>query len=276
MKINYLFLLLAIPMLLIGCSKDPDPVPPAGSNIGTFEFNITAVANGAPFYMNTPFEYATGKQYKVSTLKMYVSNIRLIKPDSSEVLVEDVALLDFSKNHKPLSKQGKTAHLQGEYLTFQVPKGQYIGVKFGIGVPSNLNNLNPTLYASTDPLSNQQGMHWDWNTGYRFVVYEGNILTATDTTDFIYHLGMNSLYKEYSYIGSNYAFEVVGTDRELQFIVEMDMNKLWALGTDTSIDPTTENITHSMGSGMALAMKLNDNIGKSMFVYTLLSPARIN
>jgi hypothetical protein len=48
-------------------------------------------------------------------------------------------------------------------------------LRFGIGVNSNLNHLDPTQYSPQHPLAPKSpSMHWGWSSGYRFICVEGN------------------------------------------------------------------------------------------------------
>lgn len=49
--------------------------------------------------------------------------------------------------------------------------GDYSGVSFVVGVPEELNHIDPMTLAASDPLT-AAGMHWSWLAGFRFARVE--------------------------------------------------------------------------------------------------------
>jgi uncharacterized repeat protein (TIGR04052 family) len=109
-------------------------------------------------------------------LRLYVSNIRLLKEDGedSPVFIQEsspwqgggVALLDFEDGTGSCD-QGD-AQLRREVVG-QVAPGDYTGVAFSTSVPENLNMADPVLAPA--PLQVGQ-MYWGWALGYRFFAAE--------------------------------------------------------------------------------------------------------
>ncbi|GAB1538864.1 metallo-mystery pair system four-Cys motif protein [Scytonema sp. NUACC21] len=105
--------------------------------------------------------------------RFYVSDVALID-DSGKVVplkltqdgkwqYQNVALLDFE------NKSGACANGTSEVrdrITGTIPKGNYKGLKFTLGVPFQLNHEDATLASS--PL-NLTSLWWSWNGGYKFV-----------------------------------------------------------------------------------------------------------
>lgn len=132
----------------------------------------------------------------VRDMRFYISNIRLLKADGSEVVFQldddqewqyqGVGLLDF-ENGQPLCT-GDT-RLNSD-LIGSAPDGEYTGIRFDLGVPFDLNHGDVALAPA--PL-NIPGMWWNWQTGYRFVridlktppVQTGELVL----TDWFIHLG---------------------------------------------------------------------------------------
>lgn len=121
------------------------------------------------------------------------SSYRLGKPATDQTLadfrfyVSEVALLDVQGKIVPvnLEQDGKWQHQSVALLDFEnksgacvngttetrdriigtIPKGNYTGLKFTLGVPSGLNHEDSTLAPS--PL-NLTGLWWNWQFGYKF------------------------------------------------------------------------------------------------------------
>lgn len=128
---------------------------------------------------NQPFAcgatYRLGKpasQQTLSDFRFYVSDLSLIDASGKVVPValeqdgkwqyQTVALLDFE--NKTAACANGTTELRDQVIG-RVPKGNYTGVKFTLGVPFNLNHADTALAAS--PL-NLTGLWWNWQLGYKF------------------------------------------------------------------------------------------------------------
>ncbi|MBW4554307.1 MAG: metallo-mystery pair system four-Cys motif protein [Aphanocapsa sp. GSE-SYN-MK-11-07L] len=119
--------------------------------------------------------YPLGKQATPQTLsdfRFYVSDLALIDAAGKTIPVtlaqdgkwqyQTVALLDFE------DKTGACANGTTEIrdrVTGSVPKGNYRGLKFTLGIPFALNHSDAALARS--PL-NLTGLWWNWQLGYKF------------------------------------------------------------------------------------------------------------
>lgn len=111
-----------------------------------------------------------------------------VTPTDFRFYVSDVALIDASGKAVPLTlkQDGKWQHQNVALLDFEnksgacangtveirdrligtIPKGNYKGLQFTIGVPSNLNHQDASLAPS--PL-NLTSLWWNWRGGYKFL-----------------------------------------------------------------------------------------------------------
>ena len=124
------------------------------------------------------FNYQTqaGYTYDVSKLVYYISQVSLIKPDSTSVLIKDYQYLDA---FIPATNQ---------IVLKDVPAGQYIGMKFNIGLDS-IHNISFSLPATNENI----GMQWPdmMGGGYHFMKLEGNFKDSTGTHGYAMHIGTN-------------------------------------------------------------------------------------
>ncbi|KST64525.1 MbnP family copper-binding protein [Mastigocoleus testarum] len=128
---------------------------------------------------DTPFScdsnYNLGKSAtttKIADFRFYISNIALIDANGKIVplnLTQDnkwqyqnVALIDFED--KTGACTNGTTEIRNKVVG-TVPKGNYRGLQFTLGVPSNLNHEDSTLAPS--PL-NLTSLWWNWRFGYKF------------------------------------------------------------------------------------------------------------
>lgn len=126
----------------------------------------------ADFDLNAAYTHpTTGDELTFTTLKYYVSNIKLKKDDGTWwVQPESYYLLDLS---------------QGEMLTIaDVPEGNYTDISYTMGVDSTRNVSG----AQTGALSTAYGMFWSWNSGYIMTKAEGTS-PQSGTGSFTFHLG---------------------------------------------------------------------------------------
>ncbi len=159
------------------CNNDDDNTdntpPPAMKGNMELEFDHVWGPSLAPFSLNTAYTHpATSESITFTTLRYYISNIRLHKTDGSTWTEEEsYHIVDASARH---------AHIN---LT-DLPAGEYNGVTFLIGVDS-LRNVSGAQTGALDPA---ESMFWSWNSGYIFVKAEGSSPAASNDS-FVYHLG---------------------------------------------------------------------------------------
>lgn len=175
-KYNLLSLmtLLAIAMFTIGCSKDDDDIPPINENTGSLEISYDYVWGMAqdPFSLNTTLTHPrTGEELTFSTLKFYISNVKLKDTEGNWwVHPESYFLVDaFSASRSKFTIEG-------------IPSKTYVEMQYTVGVDS-LRNVSG---AQTGALAVSGGMFWSWNTGYIMIKAEG---TEATEGSFSYHLG---------------------------------------------------------------------------------------
>lgn len=125
--------------------------------------------------------------------RFYISNIQLLTADGDSVpleleqdnlwQVENVVLLDFENGQTTCSEIGNAA-LNGDVIGM-IPAGDYVGLRFDLGVPFELNHLDVTMAPS--PL-NIAAMWWNWQGGYKFLRID-LITDAQENNAWNIHLG---------------------------------------------------------------------------------------
>jgi len=114
---------------------------------------------------------ASGADLTIRDFRFYVHDVRLVGADGSETPFEldddgmwqngEVALLDFETGCGDMGNAALRTVVEGH-----APEGDYVGVRFKLGVPAELNHQNPTDAAPPLSLSD---LFWTWNAGYKFV-----------------------------------------------------------------------------------------------------------
>lgn len=133
----------------------------------------------------------TGSKITVSDFRFFVHNIRLIDKngretplsltDDGKFQTEKVALLDFENGLGTCANGTTETNLT---IRGTAGNGKYVGLKFNIGVPQELNHLDPTKQPS--PL-NITRMMWSWQSGYKFVRIDTK--TTGRPNGYVLHLG---------------------------------------------------------------------------------------
>jgi uncharacterized repeat protein (TIGR04052 family) len=159
-------------VLVTAAIAAPVAAQPAASPLA---IRFAATAGGTPVACGQPIQNVglTKSTINFVDFRFYVSRLRLVKADGSEVPVtltqdglwqlDDVALLDF-ENATGACANGteETRHV----VEGTVPTGDYAGLRFDIGLPFEKNHREATLQPS--PL-NLSRMFWSWNGGYKFM-----------------------------------------------------------------------------------------------------------
>jgi len=163
--------------VLVGCKKDkPDPIidPTPTSGTVKLKFDHKWGMTWDAFTMNTEHIHpSTSEAITFTTLKYYISNVKLKKEDGTWwEQPESYHLITVDDNTVP------------EISLENVPTGNYTEIEYMIGVDSTRNVSG----AQTGALSTTNGMFWSWTTGYIFIKAEG---TSPDAPSdfFSYHIG---------------------------------------------------------------------------------------
>lgn len=125
----------------------------------------------------------------LTDLRFYVSDVQLIDKDGRETRLRlhddeiwqrnDLALLDLE--HGSAECVNGTGGIN-QALRGTAAEGEYIALRFTVGVPFELNHLDPLK--ATVPLDDA-AMHWHWRGGYKFL--RAGIRSADDS--YWVHLG---------------------------------------------------------------------------------------
>lgn len=176
MLLKRALLLATLPVVLFSCVKKDDPTivdpPPARKDVHLYFDNFAG--NDALKLNSTTYTNEWGETFTVSMFNYYISNIKLNGPSGTYTESESYHLI----------REGieGSMHLHLE----EVPAGTYNSITFTIGVDSARNVDG----AQSGALAKENGMFWDWNTGYIMAKLEGKADASTkDDKSFRYHTG---------------------------------------------------------------------------------------
>lgn len=252
MKYSLFFLVLAS-FLFWGCPRgtnDPDAT-------GTIELNFQPYWNGTALEFGAPLTTALGKTITLDSFQYYVSNIRAIKEDNSEVLITGIALYD-------LLESGKTYHGGGVSHGFETKVGDYKGLKFDIGVSQTMNHTDATSYSSDSPLHISKNMFWNEIDGYTFLFLKAQTDSTGIPFPVSYRVGLDDLRTTLDFSLQEKDAFTIKKNKETQFIIQIDLREI--IG---NIDITRNPITSSRPKNSPeylLSQHIMDNLKtKSLF-----------
>lgn len=165
--------------LLISCSDDETPVDTTPKNI-TLTFSAEVEGN-AVAYSTGKYTTSLNQQFSIDRIKVYISNVVLVNTSSSEEFVEPDSyhLVALNPDNQTFS-----------FTVANVPAGfQFNSVRYSIGIDAT-KNLSTDNTGDLDPAND---MAWNWNTGYKFFLMEGNYFPSdgSEARGLIIHIGTN-------------------------------------------------------------------------------------
>ncbi|MBL7892261.1 MAG: hypothetical protein JNL63_06505 [Bacteroidia bacterium] len=177
--VRFMFVLVcACIILCISCKKEKQPDIAPTPDVQGIELSVSYKVD-ADIFMTNHFMYKTqaGYDYSITKMVYYLSQISLIKADSSLYLLKDYHYVDAVTS-------------QTNQLTLKnIHAGNYIGLKFNIGLDS-LHNVSDTLPATAENIN----MKWPvmMGGGYHFLKLEGYYKDTSGSYGYNIHLGTNS------------------------------------------------------------------------------------
>lgn len=234
MRFFNISLLVAAAAGLWSCS---DPFFWSDSDVpGTLRLDVDLTWNGEAFGLGQTGTDHNNNTLRLENLQLYFSRLELRDLDSNWHQVGDVRLLDFNTDHA--------------FILEEVPWGNYNAIRFGIGLPRDLNTgIDPASYPNDHPLSvaGSAGMFWTWATGYIFAKYEGKFAPNGEgdlIEPFSYHTGADSAYRRVTLEIPDYT-TLYCEPRSLTVLnLELDAARC-LYGPQDSIDIIADPITHS-------------------------------
>lgn len=235
-------------VVFVSC-EDEDPEPPVDYE---FSLRINPHWDNGDFSLFTDYLNVSGYNVNFEAFKFYLSDIKLIKSNGDEVVLSEIELFDVESN--TLNKK------------FSIPENDYKGLKFGWGVPVDLNgtddeNFDPTIYGEEHPLNLDNNMYWAWAAGYRFLIFDGRYDTTPATTNdlpepFSIHTGTDQVYREIENLNFPFTFD---NEANLRLTINIDISRSFYNSNDTiNLALPEDNQAHV--TNIQLHQRLMDNI----------------
>ena len=126
-------------------------------------------------------------------------------------------------------------------------------LSFGLGVPSQLNNMDPTVFETSHPLSSAFAMYWTWASKYRFLKVEGrfndsgDLSNAGSNNSIIWHTGTDDLYRM-----ASFNEQIKPGDH---VVIALDLDQLFG-----AVSLENNGFTHTTISSYATAELITDQV----------------
>ncbi|MEY4876209.1 MAG: hypothetical protein RL708_1358 [Bacteroidota bacterium] len=261
MKTNYknqitkIIALFIIATLFVACKKDKSTTTNTPTLTGTLIFHChTAIDTSEVEAYDSIYINAVGRKISLHRAQIYLSHIKVVKLDGSEIEIADSKIL------KTLDEE--------DYIIGSVPLGNYKTVKFNIGFDASENQSLPTSNSILNHPEMWFGSSFSANDGYAFANISGKIDTTTLKN------GNSNQMQSFEYkIGSNDNYTSV-TMPEQQFSVTANLPQYIHMMIDYSkiFDGIEVNnsanlkVTTKADNSSTVAKKITANLAK-MFSY---------
>jgi hypothetical protein len=171
-----IILAITFTVLVHSCKKDSEPPPVAPTPVvGMFKMEFENGFGSRDLKLNdSVYINSSGDSLRFSAVNYYISNVKLTKTDGSTW--SEPSSYHLVQLSSPVSALISISN---------VPAGNYSGYSFTIGVDS-LRNVSGAQSGALDIIN---GMFWDWNSGYKFIVIEGTSPQSSMMGAFEYHIG---------------------------------------------------------------------------------------
>lgn len=239
------FLYLFIFLFFVSCHKKSDEHAPDA----VLEITIAHLLDGKPLVFNTKrYKNTKGNAYNVQEFKYYLSNLKLRNKTNGRFyhLPESYYLVQ------------PTEQTHRYTITAKVPPGIYNEIEFAIGV-DNAKNHSLDNVGALDPSNN---MVWDWNTGYKFLLLEGDYYPEEgNKRGLVYHIGTDANYRTLKFPLSEKGKPSlsVGAGKKMKLSVSAEVSEIFTNPTDIDFRQ------HNVVMFEAISARVADNYAKNMF-----------
>lgn len=176
-------LLIILAALATSCT----PAPPTTQSVTqSVTLRFTAHIDGAPLiFDDARYDASVGEYtFSIQNFRFIVSNIQLEGDNQTYLEPDSYHLVRFDT-----SEDGHRIELEN------VPLESVDRIGFSLGVDGEANGSIETRGA-LDPNS---PMAWNWEVGYKFLVFEGRLHSEQGVRPLVYHVGFNENRRDYSF-----------------------------------------------------------------------------
>lgn len=167
-NIQIVALLFSAGSLLVSCNSDDSATVIEENTFGDAELFFDNGVNGDKLILGGSYLNSNGETLTINRFNYIISNIVLIKADGTEYTYPKAQSYFIVSQEADLH----TVNLQN------IPAGDYVKVKFGLGIDQQKYLEGETAQQEFWDYAVQHNLTWTWNTGYRFINFEGTFKPA--------------------------------------------------------------------------------------------------
>ena len=197
------------------------------------------------------FTLPSGERFTPKKFKYYISNIRFENSENGDSYI-------VSEGYYLIDEAGK------KEFSITVPTGRYDKLSYYVGIDKE-RNLSTDQVGDLDPSND---MVWNWKTGYKFLVLEGEWEYGTsERRGLVMHIGNNDPETELNF--KQFTFDLasqgrsLGSDAMVNLDLEAELGSLF-IGDNNLIVHELDN-TSIMGG--PLAINIANNYQKGLFSF---------
>ncbi len=148
----------------------------------TMKLEFVAVVGDQPLLQNQLLYPNPGGEgtFKIRDFQFYVANISLVSDKNEYLEPASYHLLRFDNDDKLHS-----------IVLDNVPRAHYSRIKFSLGVDPVANRS----IAAIGDLDANGRMAWNWEVGYKFLLFEGGLQSGGVLRPLVYHIGFDENYQ---------------------------------------------------------------------------------
>ena len=176
-------------------------------------------------YVDSIYTDDFGNPFRINNIQFYLSNFRLLRASNTEVGVADslnIAVLqsggdtlmqNVEDNFALINRSNFNAYTLGTFLE----AGNFAGIRLAMGVEGAANNADPNLISNSHPLSIEEDMYFNPDSGYVFNRIEFfRDTTAADTIPTVINIGLEQNLRSLVLLGEFNLLEGFNTTLTLQ------------------------------------------------------------
>ena len=221
-------------------------------DVASLDVHLHATYDGNPLIMNNTQSYAGNMGINFESFSYYISDMVLLaESNTDETEILEIDLMDYSGDiTQELAEAGQSLRFNS------LPVGNYLGVRFSVGVPADLNKTLTSEYSPEHPL-NRDDLYWEELNSYVFTEMSGQLDTDNNgdfDVNFSYKTGSDDLYRSVTLL----APVSLVKDESAQINISIDMLKILKRGNvylNIAETPTIDD-----PADLTTAIYLMDNI----------------
>jgi hypothetical protein len=196
--------------------------------LGVITLNFSHFFEGKPLELKKEYKTAKGETFTFDQIRYWVSNVELLRKDGSAYLVEDMSS-EFMLGLPRTDTVRVPANKREKVIIGNIPVGDYVGVRFGLGVDEAANKDFSITKGELDINRMFLTSSWVWKTSYIFTRTSGNykvdIAGVPTSIGFYFESGGNTNYRT---VSQTFAQDIrIAPERDSEVTMNVELQRLF-------------------------------------------------